>query len=211
MPKLFTVRWPLFARLEVVLFFPAAVTLASGFAPVRTIVKSGLIPAASRIATLLGLSERMTFWIATTIVMIVPYLILMLTADRFLTVRKGYALLSVVMIAGWVWAAVRMADVLGAFIPAGLLNSHDLSSGQQVALAVGGIAFLLHLRPIFIGLGDQGDIAMRLLARRITRPVARRMCISSRQPIFGVGKRKNNWPASTADRERTARSGRCMR
>jgi clan AA aspartic protease (TIGR02281 family) len=108
----------------------------------------------------------MTFWIATTIVMTVPYLILMLMADRFLTVRKGYALLSVVMIAGWVWAAVRMAGVLGAFIPAGLMNSHDLSSGQQVALAVGGIAFLLHLRPIFIGLGDQGDIAMRLLARR---------------------------------------------
>jgi hypothetical protein len=38
-----------------------------------------------------------------------------------------------------------------------------LSSGNTAAFVAGGLAFLVHLRPLWAGLADQGEIAMRLI------------------------------------------------
>lgn len=164
MPKLFTVRWPLFARLEVILFFPFALRLASEAEPVRTYVEHGLIPALSPGLVQLGMSDNVIYWLAVVVVVIVPYIVTLIVTDRFLTVRKGYALLSVIAIAVWAGTALQLSWLLMGLVPASALAGTDwLSFEQEAALAAGGLALLPHLRPLWIGLRDDGEVAMRLL------------------------------------------------
>jgi clan AA aspartic protease (TIGR02281 family) len=164
MPQLFTVRWPLFARLEVILFFPFALRLAGEAEPVRTYVDHGLVPALAPVFDQMGMSDNAIYWLAVTAVVIVPYIFVLLVADRVLTVRKGYVLLSAIAIGAWTGTALQLSWLLMKLVPESVLTGTDwLSFDQEAALAVGGLALLLHLRPLWIGLRDDGDVAMRLL------------------------------------------------
>jgi clan AA aspartic protease (TIGR02281 family) len=163
--QLFTVRWPLLARLDAILFFPVALALAGEIAPVRTFVDQTLTPTFPSFVYQLGVSKGAAFWAAMVIAGFIPYLLLLIFADRFLTVRKGFALLSIVAVFAWAVAAFRLSPSLVAVVPAHNLGKFSfLSSGQHVALAAGGLALLIHLRPLWIGLLDQGDVAMRLVS-----------------------------------------------
>jgi clan AA aspartic protease (TIGR02281 family) len=167
MPQLFTVRWPLFARLEAVLFFPVAVRLASEIETVRTLVNRGVVPALAPFGVQLGTSTHVIFWAALAIAAIVPYCFFLIVADRFLTVRKGFALLSAGAIAVWAEAAHHLSWLLVDLVPDSARNgTGGLSFAHEAALAAGGVALLLHLKALWTGLRDQGDVAMRLLSAR---------------------------------------------
>jgi clan AA aspartic protease (TIGR02281 family) len=165
-----TVRWPLFARLEALLLFPVALLAASEIAQVRTIVERWIAPALAPPVARLGLPIQVALWAAMAIVVIVPYLIVLIVADRLLTVRKGFALLSIVAIAAWYWAAMHFADHLASLLPEPVVNAVSWRPfDTEAAIAAGSLAFLLHLRPLWVGIRDQGDVAMRLIAAREER------------------------------------------
>src|SRR5271168_3429565 len=167
MLRLFTVRWPLLARLDAVLFFPVALIVAAEVAPVKTFVDHTLAPALPSLISRSGLSQSASFWIEIAIAGFIPYVVLLVLTDRFLTVRKGYVLLSVIAISIWAAAGMEWSPRLAAWVPARDLPRVDfLSFGRQVALGVGGLALLLHLRPLWIGLRDQGEVAMSLIDGR---------------------------------------------
>jgi clan AA aspartic protease (TIGR02281 family) len=168
MPQLFTVRWPLLARLEAVLFVPVAVRLAGETELVQTFVNRRMLPSLSPFAIPLGAPAHVIFWASVTIAVIVPYVILLIVADRLLTVRKGLALLSVIAIAVWAGAASRWYFLLTDFVPKHTLGGTNwLSFDQEAALAAFGIALLLHLPALWVGLRDRGEVAERLLARKV--------------------------------------------
>src|ERR1700681_3161336 len=91
MPHLFTVRWPLFARLEAAFLFSVALLLAYQFAPVRAIAENGFVPELSPLTQTLGLPRGAIVWMSVAIVALLPYLAVLVAADRLMTVRKGYA------------------------------------------------------------------------------------------------------------------------
>src|ERR1700677_2616645 len=167
MLRLFTVRWPLLARLDAILFFPVALIVAAEVAPVKTFVDHTLAPALPSFIFRAGLSQTTSFWIEMGIAGFIPYVVLLVLTDRFLTVRKGYVLLSIIAISIWAAAGMEWSPRLAALVPARDLPRFDfLSFGRLVALCVGGLALLLHLRPLWIGLRDQGDVAMGLIDGR---------------------------------------------
>ena len=163
MPQLFTVRWPLFARLEAFLFFPIAVLLASEIEQVQMFVDRGLSPTLSPIGAQMGMPNYAAIWVELTLAVLLPYVVLLIVVDRFLTIRKGFAVLSVIVIAVWTLIAQNYSDQLAGFVPARFTVGW-LTLGQQAALSVGGVALLLHIWPLLVGLRDRGDVAMRLVA-----------------------------------------------
>jgi clan AA aspartic protease (TIGR02281 family) len=172
MPHLFTVKWPHFARLEAVLLFPVAILLASECAPVRSLAGARLMPALAPLADRLGLTASTTAWTAVAIIVSIPYLLSLMLADRFLSVRKGFAVLSLAAIALWIWAAVDQSSHLATLVPESMANGTDrLSFTEEAAIAAGVVAFLLHLRPLCIGLQDQGEVAMHLLSAGYGAPI----------------------------------------
>ena len=72
---------------------------------------------------------------------------------------------SVFAIAVWAGTALRLAWLLDTFLcrEYTLAGTDRLSFDQEGALAVGALALLLHLRPLWIGLRDDGEVARRLL------------------------------------------------
>jgi clan AA aspartic protease (TIGR02281 family) len=167
MPQLFTVRWPRFARLEAILLFPAVVLLSSETAMVRSLGQLWLVPTLSSMAEHAPVAKPAIPWAAAAIIAAVPYFIALLVADRLLTVRKGYVLLSVAAIGVWVFVGARftqqwMAMASGSFLDS--IDGPDLD--RQASLAAGCVAFLAHLRPLWIGIRDQGDVAAHLISMR---------------------------------------------
>jgi clan AA aspartic protease (TIGR02281 family) len=164
MLRLFTVRWPLLARLDALLFFPVALIVAAEVAPLRTLVDHTIAPALPSFTFRLGLSQSTAFWIGLAIACFVPYVVLLVLTDRFLTVRKGYVLLSLIAISIWSAAGLEWSPHFAGLVPAhDLARIGFLSFGYLAALTAGGVALLLHLRPLWIGLRDQGDVAMDLI------------------------------------------------
>src|SRR5580658_1784893 len=150
MPQLFTVRWPLFARLEAFLLFPVSLILASEIAPVRTLAYNQLIPSLTPYAIQLGVPTTAVVWAAMAIIVILPFFAVLLVADRFLTVRKGYATLSLIAIAVWAATGLHLAEQLASFVPDTITDQFDwLPVDQEVALAAGCVALLLHLWPLW--------------------------------------------------------------
>jgi clan AA aspartic protease (TIGR02281 family) len=163
MPKLFTVGWPLFARLESLLLFPVSLLLAAELARVRVLVDVKLVPDLSPL-THLGVPDSAIFWLAVAIVVIVPYFVILLVADRLLTVRKGYALLSIAAVAVWAGAAMHLSDQLVGLVPTAIMDKYGFwPASREATLTVGGFALLLHLWPLWVGLNDTGDVAIRLI------------------------------------------------
>lgn len=166
MPQLFTVRWPFLAWTEAIVFVPFALRAASEIEPIRNYVDHALVPVLAPVRAACGLSEQTLFWIAMACVVIIPYFVALLVADRLLTVRKGYFLLSVFAIMVWAATARILAWMLVDYLPESMLAGSDLLSfEQEVGLAIGGIAVVLHAWPLWVGARDEGEVAMRLLDR----------------------------------------------
>jgi clan AA aspartic protease (TIGR02281 family) len=92
---------------------------------------------------------------------------LLIVIDRLLTVRKGFALLSVSAIAIWSTMAGRAPELVAQYVPEPFLRQiHWLSSSQKAAITVAGLTLLLHLKALWTGLRDQGDVAERLIEER---------------------------------------------
>jgi clan AA aspartic protease (TIGR02281 family) len=167
MPSLFTVRWPFFARLQAVSLFPLSLLLASEIARVQNYVDDRLVPVLAPFGATLGIPKPAIVWGAMAMVVVVPYFAVLLVADRFLTIRKGYAFLSLAATAAWTVAAMHWSDQLASLLPETILQRLNwLPFKQEAALAVGGLALLLHLWPLCVGLMDQGQVADRLLDAR---------------------------------------------
>ena len=167
MPQVFTVRWPHFARIEAVLFFPVALMLAIELTPLRSMADRVPLAGISFRAAEMGIPEHDILWGLMAIIVGVPYLVPLLVADRLLTVRKGFALLSIFAIAAWAGAGLQLSNQLAQFAPDSLLDGTDwLSFDTIAAIAVGFAAFLFHLPPLWIGFRDAGEVAARLVAIR---------------------------------------------
>jgi clan AA aspartic protease (TIGR02281 family) len=183
MPHLFTVRWPYFARFEAILFFPVLTMLAGQSDVVRTIVDRGLVPSLAPFGLQIGLSIEAVIWGSTAIAVVVPYLVLLLVADRTMTVRKGYAVSSVIAIATWAGATLALSDQLANFVPDSFVDGAVWRPfGQEAAFVAGGTAFLLHLIPLWIGLRDDGTVAMRLVAAHEEHEFRQRQIDQDRHP-----------------------------
>jgi clan AA aspartic protease (TIGR02281 family) len=162
--RLFTVRWPSLARVEAIAFFPVALLLAPMYQSVRELVESGVVPKLAPLHAELGIPNAQIILFAAGLVVFVPYVVALIVIDRMLTIRKGYAVLSIAVIAFAAFAGYELAGLLVAGLPdALLLDPNRLPHDQQIALMAGGIAFLLHARPLWIGLRDDGDVAERLV------------------------------------------------
>jgi clan AA aspartic protease (TIGR02281 family) len=148
MSRLFTVRWPWFACVEAALLCPVAFLLVTEIPAIRAVLDAGVLPP---IPGLEQVSGRGVFQAALAIVTAVLYLAALVVADRLLSVRKGVAVLSGLMVLIWTCAAALLAHRL-AVAP----------ETRMAALVVGGIAFLVHLRPLWIGLGDRGFAGSRV-------------------------------------------------
>ena len=167
MSQLFTVRWPLFARLEAALLFPVACNVAGGITPLRTWVEQQLLVTLAPLLFHLGVPNQAIFWAGMGIVTFLPYVLLLIVIDRFLTVRKGFALLSAAAIAIWSTMAERAPNLVAQYLPEPFLREiGSLSSAQRAAITVAGLTLLLHLKALWIGLRDQGDVAERLIEER---------------------------------------------
>jgi clan AA aspartic protease (TIGR02281 family) len=164
MPRLFTVRWPLLARMEAIAFFPVVLLLAPMYQSVRGLVEGGVVPKLAPLHTVLGVPDAQIILFAAGLVAFVPYVVALTIADRVLTIRRGYAVLSLAVITFAAFAGYELSGLLREWLPEGLLlDPNRLPLNQQIALSAGGIAFLLHARPLWLGLRDDGDIAERLV------------------------------------------------
>ncbi len=174
MSQIFTVRWPHFARLEAVLFFPATLLTAIEQTPLRALAERLPIADWVRHAAVWGLSYRDVLWMAMAGAVLAPYLAGLLAVDRLLTVRKGYAVLAILAAAAWMAAGAALAgwlmplavpyvdfasDPVSAWVP------EWLEVEWAYRLAAGAIALALHLPALWIGARDRGEVAGRLLGR----------------------------------------------
>lgn len=185
MPTFYTVSWPLFARLEAAALFPPALLLAGGVMPTRAIDGWKTIPSAAAAVANLGLTDIQIFWIATTLALLIPCLIVTIVVDRLLTVRKGFSLLSLVAIAAWAGLGTLLPDQFPGLLPASLdeaIAAAGFETSDVAAAALGGFAALIHLRPFVLGLRDHGDIAARLLANKEEHAFARDRRTGMRRP-----------------------------
>src|SRR5580698_8079335 len=112
MSLLFTVRWPLFARLEAASIFPVVCGVAGEITPLRSYVGQRLVAPLAPIGIHLGIPNQAIFWAGVAIATLLPYVCLLVVIDRFLTVRKGFALLSIAAIAVWMATAARSPDLV---------------------------------------------------------------------------------------------------
>lgn len=166
MPQIFTVRWPHFARLEAVVFFPVVLMLAIELTPLRSFVDRLPIVAWAAHTARVRLTEYDILWGAMTVAVAVPYIAGLRIADRLLTVRKGYALLSLLAVAAWAASAMRFSGRLAPFAPPIAETIPEwLTFGQLCAAAAGCLAFVAHLPALWIGLRDDGEVADRLVDR----------------------------------------------
>jgi aspartyl protease family protein len=171
MSQLFTVRWPLFARLEAALLFPVACNVAGEIEPLRTFVNQQLVASLPPLLIHFGISNLAIFWAGIAIATILPYMLLLVVVDRFLTIRKGFAVLSFIAIAIWTVTAERAPALVSQYLPEPFLRQINwLSSAQKACLTVAGLALVLHLKALWTGLRDNGDVAEQLIAERDAYP-----------------------------------------
>jgi clan AA aspartic protease (TIGR02281 family) len=96
---------------------------------------------------------------------LLPYVCLLVVIDRFLTVRKGFALLSIAAIAVWMATAARSPDLVAHYLPEPFLRQVKwLSASQKAMITIGGMTLLLHIKALWSGLRDHGEVADKLIA-----------------------------------------------
>jgi aspartyl protease family protein len=165
MPQLFTIRWPLLARLDAVLLFPLAFLLAGETSTVASIVNPGLGPAFAMFAVRYGLPAMAGYWAAYAVVTIIPYILLLAVIDRVMTVRKGYAYLSVFVTVAAARLGLLASDWISSIAPTSFTAPGEGPSFEwTIALAAGTFALLTHIKPLMMGVLDDGRVAERLIA-----------------------------------------------
>ena len=170
---LLTVRWPLFARLEALLFFPIALMVASEIDQVQTIIDRWVGAALSQVGNLLRIPGQTIYWAAVAIVVTVPYFILLVVADRVLTDAERFR--SPVR-----WSSLPPGHGPPCIFPG---NWQKFVTPRPLPLPPANGCRLTWRwrwsrdswrsccisRPLWLGIRDQGDVAMRLLADREER------------------------------------------
>ncbi len=146
MPMLFTVKWPRLALLEAAMLFPVAVAMVGEIAASHLGLDAGFMASGG------GL-----FLVVLTAVVAVPYLGLLMVVDRLLVVRKGFAILSCLATVVWAGSAALLSDGMAT-----LLGIQGTSFHGTAALTAGAVAFLAHLKFLWIGLRDTGFAAMQM-------------------------------------------------
>jgi aspartyl protease family protein len=152
MVRFFTVRWPGFARLEACLLFGATLTICGKSATLQ----SASLLILDAVAQDQQVPRQPVFWTLLAMTLIGPYLCAMIVVDRLLTVRKGFAILSILSVA--VWAAT-------AALLAASLEPASMVSPAHAALLTAGASLLIHGQALRIGLADRGFVGLRLAAR----------------------------------------------
>jgi aspartyl protease family protein len=152
MVRLFNARWPGFARLEACLLFGAILTICGRSATLQ----SASLLLLDAVSQDLQVPRQPVFWTLLAMLLIGPYLCAMIVADRLLTVRKGFAILSILSVA--IWAAT-------AALLAASLDPASMVSPAHAAILAAGASLLIHGQALRIGLADRGFIGLRLAAR----------------------------------------------
>jgi hypothetical protein len=151
MERLFTIVWPDFARIEAV----------AVYAMLATVVHAAAKPVVD-----LGPIE---LWGICCGVVLVPFVIMMVLVDRLLAIRKGFAWVSILAIGFWSGAAASMAYDL-TWLPLERLREKPWTTVTgDIAIVAACLAFLVHAKPLLLGLEDQGFIGMGLAAKRSRR------------------------------------------
>jgi aspartyl protease family protein len=159
MHPLFTVRWPLFVRLEALLIFIAILSIYSKIPGLRSVVDEFSSAAATR----LGISRTAMTWAAIAVLTAFPYLGVMIATDRILSARFGFAWLSVAAVAIWASLAATFSGEIAALLPPPWTRgSAIMSFTGEAAVAAASIAVLIHARPLWVGLADEGFAGLNL-------------------------------------------------
>ncbi|HEX3992196.1 MAG TPA: hypothetical protein VHX39_13570, partial [Acetobacteraceae bacterium] len=154
----------MFARLETGLLFPVACSVVSEFGPLRNWVNQHVVGPLVPLAFRIGIPNQAVFWAGMAIATILPFMMLMVATDRFMTIRKGFAFLAIVAIAIWTVTAGRSPSVVAEYLPEPYLRQINwLSAGQKAAITVAGLTLLLHLKALWTGLRDKGEVAESLI------------------------------------------------
>ncbi|WP_158930417.1 TIGR02281 family clan AA aspartic protease [Acidisphaera sp. S103] len=111
-----------------------------------------------------------------------PYLCTMVIVDRLLTVRKGFAFLSILSPLAWAAVAASLSYDLVVSPAHQALGVVTMPSAWEAAIFAGSASLLLHGRSLWIGLSDRGFVGLRLTAR------------SGRNGDDGSSKPRNPWP-----------------
>jgi hypothetical protein len=163
MPPIFTFRWPGFARIEAAIFFPAAVLMVSHISLVLSATQRAVAAAIPPHGGHLTGPGQALVWVALGLITLVPYLGLLMAVDMLLGIRKGFAILAILATVVWTATAAALAHPLTGFPPVRLARElFGPSEIKAAAVAGGTLAFLFHFGPFWIGLQDQGFIAISL-------------------------------------------------
>jgi clan AA aspartic protease (TIGR02281 family) len=154
MAPLFKVRWPTFAKVEALLLFGGILAAAHN----DTALTSVLTTLTAAGAALLSVDTDVITWAALGCLLAGPCFWLLLAADRLLGVRHGFAVLSILAIAGWTAIAAAVSPDLAGLLP----NVWSAGNGWDLLSVTIGIGLLIHARPIWIGINHRGFVAMRL-------------------------------------------------
>jgi aspartyl protease family protein len=167
MYRLFTVRWPIFARLEALLLFATILLICNELPAPHAVLDKVLAAEAIRA----GIPTPLLIWGALGGLLTGPYLGLLLAADRLLCVRNGFALLSVLAVSAWAGVAAILSPALATRLPAGWTGgTAHISFTGEAAIAAASLTLLVHARPLWIGLNDSGLVGAGLLAATGSNP-----------------------------------------
>lgn len=159
MDRLFTVRWPAFARLEAFLIFVAISAAYSKIPQVQPFLEGFSATGASRF----GVSQAPLTWGAAAFLGAGPYLGAIIVADRVLGARHGFAWLSLLAVVVWAGLAALFSDKLVALLPSAWVGGSALVSFTvEVVIGAASIALLIHAKPLWVGLEDQGFVGVGL-------------------------------------------------
>jgi aspartyl protease family protein len=145
MPQLFTGKWPYFAWIEAVLFFPVAVMMTGKFS-----MNTGLIVSLPFFMAPFGVVERAFFWVLMTVITAIPFLGLAVAADRLFTIRRGLAFLSCLATFLWTLAAAVLSDKIEGFIPLAL-DEKWMTFRETALLTVCAASSIIHFKILWIG------------------------------------------------------------
>jgi hypothetical protein len=153
MHRLFTVRWPLLARLEAFLLFVAILAIWNKNPVLHSVLDDFSAVEADR----LGMSKSLLNWGVLVFLTVGPYLGAMMAVDRVLPVRNGLAVLSLFAIAIWAGlGAIFAPDVAGLLPFAWVGGRTPMSFTREAVIAAASIGLLIHARPLSLGLVDRG-------------------------------------------------------
>jgi aspartyl protease family protein len=165
MVRFFTVRWPHLARLEAYLLFGAVLKICGRSATLRL----ALNPWLAVLTRDLGAPPVLLFWAALAVLTASPFFFGMVLVDRLLTVRKGFAVLSLLSVPVWASVAAALCNDRSTLVPvARNQGMGDMPIALKAAIFAGSLSLLIHGRSLWIGLADRGFVGLRLKARSAT-------------------------------------------